>query len=183
MAALRRCIAIIGDSTIVSGSAAEQRSERLGMLLVDAGYRLVTGGSGGIMEAACRGAHASPNHHPGAVIGLLPGDDTSAANRYVDVAIATRLGHLRNALVASSDAVIALGGGAGTLAEMAFAWIFDKLLLAFRLEGWSGRLADTRIDQRTRFARIPDDRVYGVDTPEQAIAVLQAQLPRYLAPR
>jgi uncharacterized protein (TIGR00725 family) len=70
------------------------------------------------MEAACRGAHAEG----GTCVGLLPGSSRSDANRHVDVAIATGLGELRNALVVRAvDAVIAIGGAYGTLSEIAFA--------------------------------------------------------------
>jgi uncharacterized protein (TIGR00725 family) len=79
---------------------------------------LVTGGLGGVMEAACRGARDAG----GTTIGILPGADRSAANPYVDVAIPTGLGEARNALVVrSADAVIAIGGAYGTLSEIAFA--------------------------------------------------------------
>jgi hypothetical protein len=70
------------------------------------------------MEAACRGAKS----RRGRTLGLLPGDDRSVANGWVDVAVATGLGEMRNALVVrSADAVIAIGGGPGTLSEIAFA--------------------------------------------------------------
>jgi uncharacterized protein (TIGR00725 family) len=79
---------------------------------------LVTGGLGGVMEAACRGARKAG----GTTIGILPGTDRSAANPHVSVAIATGLGEARNALVVrSADAVIAIGGAYGTLSEIAFA--------------------------------------------------------------
>jgi uncharacterized protein (TIGR00725 family) len=70
------------------------------------------------MEAACRGAKEAG----GTTVGILPGTDRAAANRFVDVAIATGLGEARNALVVrSADAVIAIGGGYGTLSEVALA--------------------------------------------------------------
>jgi uncharacterized protein (TIGR00725 family) len=79
---------------------------------------VVCGGLGGVMEAACRGAKDAG----GMTIGILPGTDRSAANPYVDVAIPTGLGEARNALVVrAADAVIAIGGGYGTLSEVAFA--------------------------------------------------------------
>jgi uncharacterized protein (TIGR00725 family) len=112
------------------------------------------------------------------VIGLLPGGDPGAANPHVDVALATGLGHVRNALVAHADAVVAIGGGAGTLSELALAWVHDRLVIAFRAGGWSGKLAGTRLDERVRFPGDPDDRIHGVDTPAEAIALLRARLPR-----
>lgn len=70
------------------------------------------------MEAACRGAQGAG----GTTIGILPGDDRASANPFVDVAIPTGLGEARNALVVrAADAVIAVGGGYGTLSEIALA--------------------------------------------------------------
>jgi uncharacterized protein (TIGR00725 family) len=79
---------------------------------------VVTGGLGGVMEAACRGARDAD----GTTIGILPGSDRSAANPYVDVAMPTGLGEARNALVVrAADALVAIGGAYGTLSEIAFA--------------------------------------------------------------
>ena len=87
------------------------------------------------MEHAARGAQAAG----GLTIGLLPGEDITEANAYIDVAIATGLGHGRNAILArTADGVVALGGGLGTLSEIALAlrngrptigiktWRFDR---------------------------------------------------------
>ena len=79
---------------------------------------MVCGGLGGVMEAACRGAKEAD----ATTVGILPGTDRSAANRFVDVAIPTGLGEARNALVVrAADAVIAIGGAYGTLSEIALA--------------------------------------------------------------
>ena len=79
---------------------------------------LVCGGLGGTMEAACRGAKQAG----GTTVGLLPGESRSDANPFVDVAIPTDLGEARNALVVrAADAVVAVGGGYGTLSEIALA--------------------------------------------------------------
>lgn len=176
-------VAVVGDGTISEETGAWRLAEILGELLVDAGYRVLTGGLGGVMEAASRGAARSTAYTPGAVIGLLPGDDPAAANVHVDVSIATGMGHLRNALVARADALVAVGGGAGTLSEMALAWIERRLLVAYRVEGWSGRLAGTRLDDRPRLASIADDQVFGVDTAAEAVAILRQRLPQYEAAR
>ena len=87
-------------------------------MLAEAGAVVVTGGLGGVMEAASRGAKS----RRGTTVGLLPGEDRDAANGWVDVAIATGLGEMRNGLIVrATDAVIAIGGGAGTLSEIALA--------------------------------------------------------------
>lgn len=82
------------------------------------GVVVVCGGLGGVMEAACRGAKEAG----ATTVGILPGSDRSAANPFVDVAIATGLGEARNALVVrAADALIAVGGAYGTLSEIALA--------------------------------------------------------------
>jgi len=126
----------------------------------------------------CRGARESPKWREGDIIGVLPDYDPAEANEYVDVPITTGIGHARNVIMANSDAIIALGGGAVTLSEMALAWIMNRLLIAYRVKGWSGRLAGERIDQRVRYAEIEGDRVYEVDTAEEAIEYLRL-IPRY----
>ncbi len=93
-------------------------AEDLGRELAARGAVVVCGGLGGVMEAVCRGARQAG----GRTVGILPGDDRSHANPYVDVAIATGLGEARNLLVVrTADVVIAIGGEFGTLSEIAFA--------------------------------------------------------------
>ena len=93
-------------------------AEEVGRELARKGCVLVCGGLGGVMEAACRGAKSAG----GTTVGILPGDGRSSANPYVDIAIPTGMGEMRNALlVRSVDAVIAVGGEYGTLSEIAFA--------------------------------------------------------------
>jgi uncharacterized protein (TIGR00725 family) len=95
-----------------------QAAEEVGAGLADAGAVVVTGGLGGVMEAACRGARS----RRGRTVGILPGDDREAANAWVEIALATGMGELRNGLVVrASDALVAIGGGHGTLSEVALA--------------------------------------------------------------
>ena len=109
-------VAVIGPS---AGAAPDLRAaEEVGRLLAERGAIVVTGGHGGAMEAACRGAKAAG----GTTVGILPGLDRAAANEHVDVAIPTGLGELRNGLVVrAADAVIAVAGAYGTLSEIALA--------------------------------------------------------------
>jgi len=91
-------------------------AEDVGAYLAAAGAVVVTGGLGGVMEAACRGARS----RRGLTVGILPGTDRSAANGWVEVALTTGLGELRNGLIVrASDALVAIGGGHGTLSEVA----------------------------------------------------------------
>lgn len=103
---------------IGSGSAWEEAAEEVGRLLAERGCTVVTGGLGEVMAAAHRGARAAG----GTTIAILPGEDRSAANPWADHVVATGVGHARNlAVAASGDALIAVGGSWGTLAEVAFA--------------------------------------------------------------
>ena len=93
-------------------------AEEVGRELAEHGCILVCGGLEGVMEAACRGAKSAG----GTTVAILPGHDRAQANDYVDIAIPTGMGEMRNALlVRSVDAVIAVGGEFGTLSEIAFA--------------------------------------------------------------
>jgi len=128
-------------------------AEEIGAGLAAAGAVVVTGGLGGVMEAACRGARS----RRGRTVGILPGEDRDAANGWVDVAIATGLGELRNGLVVrAADALVAVGGGHGTLSEVAFALKLGRPVVG--LGTWE---------------------VHGVDhvsTPEEALARIAALL-------
>jgi uncharacterized protein (TIGR00725 family) len=112
----RRYVAVIGPSDATSQES--RAAEEIGRGLADAGVVLVSGGLGGVMSAACHGASDAR----GTTVGLLPGTDRDSANEWVQVAIPTGLGELRNGLVIrAADAVIAVGGAYGTLSEIALA--------------------------------------------------------------
>jgi uncharacterized protein (TIGR00725 family) len=109
-------VAVVGP-----GDATESELETaaaVGRRLAESGVVLVTGGLGGVMAAACRGAAEAG----GMTVGILPGVQRSDANEHVRIALATGLGELRNGLVVRAvDAVIAVGGAFGTLSEVALA--------------------------------------------------------------
>ena len=112
----RPYVAVIGPSDATSQET--RNAEEIGRKLAEAGAVVVCGGLGGIMEAACRGASTAA----GTTIGLLPGTDRDSANEYLQIALPTGLGELRNGLVIrAADAVIAVGGAYGTLSEIALA--------------------------------------------------------------
>ncbi|MGH2752984.1 MAG: TIGR00725 family protein [Actinomycetota bacterium] len=103
-----------GGKEPVTDAAAEES----GRLIAERGGVVVCGGLGGVMEAACRGA----KNAGGATVGILPSAERRHANPYVDVAIATGIGEMRNALIVrTSDVLLAIGGEYGTLSEIAFA--------------------------------------------------------------
>ena len=114
--------------------------------MAKAGYILINGGKTGIMQAVSEGA----KHCGGFVIGILPEINADFANHYCDVNIPCGIGYARNLVnVLSGDTVIAIGGGAGTLNEMAYAWQFGKKIFACtQIPGWAKELAGKRIDER-----------------------------------
>ena len=177
----RKVVAVVGDAVVPAGSPKDVLAEKIGRSIVDAGYRVMTGGLGGVMESACRGARSSDRYTPGDTIGVLPGHDPTDANVHVDIVIPSGLDHVRNSVVAHADAMIAIGGGAGTMSEICLAWIYKRLIIAMRVDGWSGRVADQRVDDRVRYPDEPDDQVFGADSADQALRVLTLRLPKYTA--
>ncbi|MGH3065180.1 MAG: TIGR00725 family protein [Gaiellaceae bacterium] len=114
-------------SVIGSGAEWENAAEEVGRLLAERGCTVVTGGLDEVMAAAHRGAKAAG----GATIAILPGEDRSAANPWADHVVVTGIGHARNlAVAASGDAVIAVGGSYGTIAEMALALRVGRRVVA-----------------------------------------------------
>lgn len=114
-------IGLIGPREATAGQLQAARS--LGYALADAGMTILCGGKGGVMEAAAFGAARAG----GIVIGLLPEDDANEANPFLTVALPTGMGITRNALIArASLCLIAIGGGLGTLSEMALGLQWNK---------------------------------------------------------
>ena len=109
-------ITVIGDSACSEKEA--RLAETVGELLAQRGATVVCGGLGGVMEAACRGAKSKG----GLTVGILPGQDASMANPWIDIPVVTGMGEARNVtVVKSARAIIAIGGGYGTLSEIAHA--------------------------------------------------------------
>jgi len=118
-------IAVVGTEECTSEEA--EAAETIGYLIAASHEILLCGGGGGVMEAACRGAR----EQGGTTVGILPG--RGKGNPHLAVAIRTNLGHARNVvLVESADAVIAVGGGYGTLSEIAVALKLEKPVFGYR---------------------------------------------------
>jgi uncharacterized protein (TIGR00725 family) len=128
-----RQIAVVGSAD--PDPATESEAEEVGRRLAEAGATVVCGGLGGVMAAACRGASAAG----GTAIGIVPGTARADANADCAHVIATGVGEARNlAVVASGDAVIALGGGWGTLSEIALARKLGRAVVALGSWGVDG---------------------------------------------
>lgn len=124
-----RTIAVIGAAACDERVA--DRARAVGRLLAEAGCVVVTGGLGGVMKAASRGAKEAG----GLVVGIVPGPDPTSANGYVDVAIATGMGDARNAILANTaEAFVAVAGSWGTLSEIAFALKRGKRVVALEVQ-------------------------------------------------
>ncbi len=112
----QKIVAVIGASKCTARES--KWAEEAGQELAKNGAAVICGGLTGVMEAVCRGA----NKAGGLTIGILPGDTAEAANAYVSIPVVTGLGYARNSIVVkSAQAVIAIGGGYGTLSEIAYA--------------------------------------------------------------
>ena len=122
-------VAVVGPDRCDAGTA--RLAEEVGRELARRGAIVVSGGLGGVMEAACRGAKEAG----GTTVGILPGTSRRDANPHVDVALPTGMGEARNALVVrAADALIAVGGEFGTLSEIALALKAGKRVVG--LETW-----------------------------------------------
>jgi hypothetical protein len=144
-------VSVCGGSTASDVEAA--KAQETGRLLALAGAVLVTGGLGGVMAAASKGA----NEAGGIVLGLLPGDRHEAANPFCTAVVPTGFGEARNVLVVrAADAVIAIGGEWGTLSEIALAMKTGKPVVA--IDSWDP-VKDGRPAPGIRRARMPEEAV------------------------
>jgi uncharacterized protein (TIGR00725 family) len=153
-------VAVVGAGRATADE--ERTAEEVGRRLAAADAIVVCGGLGGVMEAACRGAKSGG----GTTVGILPGASRSDANPFVDVALPTGLGELRNGLVVrAADAVVAVGGEFGTLSEIALALKAQKPVVA--VGGWELSRAGEPVDAIERAA-----------TAEHAVALVLAACER-----
>jgi len=142
-------VSVIGGSEVTDAERAV--AEELGRRLGERDHTVVCGGLGGVMRAVCAGAEVVG----GETVGILPGTDPTAANEHVGTAVATGLGHARNALVPlNGHAVVAVDGGPGTLSELGYAAIYDRPVAGL--------------------GTYDLDFVERVETPEAAVAFVEA---------
>jgi uncharacterized protein (TIGR00725 family) len=124
-----RQVSVIGSGSCTQDSEAARLAEEVGRLLAEAGVVVVSGGLGGVMEAASRGAAEAG----GTVVGIVPGTSVEDANPHCTHVVATGIGYARNlAVVSSGEAVIAVGGEWGTLSEIGHARSIDRTVVALR---------------------------------------------------
>jgi uncharacterized protein (TIGR00725 family) len=122
-----KIVGVIGGSKIPKG--VYELAFRMGKLIGEKKYTLITGGLGGVMEAASKGA----KEKGGLVIGILPGNSRFTANKWVDIPIVTGMSHARNVIIAqSADILIAIDGSVGTQSEIAFGHIYKKKIIGIK---------------------------------------------------
>ena len=129
-------------------------AEAVGAEIGRRGHTLVCGGLNGVMEAACKGAKSAG----GRTVGILPGEDRTAANAYVDTPVVTGMGYARNVLVALTGQVaIAVDGEYGTLSEIAHTLGYDKPVVG--LKTWLLTRPDGELERKLIVASDPVDAV------------------------
>jgi uncharacterized protein (TIGR00725 family) len=149
----RPVVTVVGAANATHDETAV--AERVGQLLAEQGAIVACGGRGGVMEAVCRGAAA----RGGMTVGVLPGSDAGEGNAFLTIALPTGMGQARNAiLVLAGRAIIAIGGGAGTLSEIGLALKAGRRVIG--LGTWDAR------DRRGATAGVLE-----ASSPEQAVTL------------
>jgi uncharacterized protein (TIGR00725 family) len=141
-------IGVIGYNDDRCSEVAREIAYRVGKEIALSGSVLICGGLGGVMEAACKGAKEAN----GNTVGIIPQDKFSFANQFCDIVICSGIGFARDFIVAtSSDGIIAVGGGIGTLIEMSVGYMIKKKIVAISLSGGVSEVyAGKYLDERKR---------------------------------
>ncbi len=164
----RRQILVIGNNESGCTPELEKLAYEVGKEVAMSDSVLISGGLGGVMEAASRGARDAG----GLVVGIIPQNDPSFANGYCDIVIPSGLGLARDFLTAlSADGVIIVGGGSGTLSELCAAYMHKKPIAAIKNSGGvAAKYADSFLDHRQNV------KIVGVSTPNEAITYVLSQI-------
>jgi len=171
---MKKIIAVIGNANIENDIEKQKISFELGKLIIDNGFVLATGGLGGVMEYASKGAKTSEKYTENSIIGVLPDYNSDNANKYIDIAIPTGFGLARNLmLISMANAVIAIGGGSGTLNEISASWQMNKLIIGLQVNGWSEKLCGNPLDERR------NDIIYCAKNAREAIEILNNKISYY----
>ncbi len=163
-------ILIIGNNENGSNPELEKIAYETGSEVAKAGAILVTGGLGGVMNAACHGAKDAG----GITLGIIPQNDPSFANEYCDIVIPSGIGLARDFLTAlSGDGVIIIGGGSGTLSEACAAYMHRRPIVAIKSTGGvAEKYADQYLDHRQNL------KVIGVTNPKEAVKTIMREIKK-----
>ena len=161
-------ILVVGNNDDGCTPESEKLAYDVGSEVAKSNSVLITGGLGGVMRAASRGAQESG----GITVGIIPQDDSSHANEFCDIVIPSGMGLTRDFLNAlSADGVIVIGGGSGTLSEICAAYMYKKPIVALKNSGGTAsKYSDRYQDYRKNV------KIVGVDTPQQAIKYILEQI-------
>ena len=157
----RAQISVVGFDADSCTEVARKAAYRVGMAIAKEGGTVVCGGLGGVMEAASKGARDAGGHS----VGIIPSRTPTRRTRYCEFVVATGLGKSRNFVVAySGDAMVVVGGGAGTLTEVATAYQVGKPIVAVKGTGgvadaWAGKYVDDRRREMILRGSSPEDAV------------------------
>lgn len=152
----------------------QQLAYEVGKEIAQRNCILFTGGTNGVMECASRGAKEAN----GLVVGILPGDTLDMANSFIDIPITTGLSfdYRSLILVHSSDALIMVGGGNGTLGELSTAYLNRKPVIVLEPSGgWAGKVRTITYEE----AYLDERRSIKLDyaqTPQEAVETALARI-------
>jgi hypothetical protein len=164
----KKQILVIGHDEAGCTKEHEELAYATGAEVAKSGCALISGGLGGVMKAACKGAKEAG----GLTIGIIPQNDHSFANEYCDIVIPTGMGHTRDFLTAlSADGVIVIGGGSGTLTEVCAAYMHKKPIAALKDSGdVASKYADQYLDHRKNV------KIVGMSSPKDAVKYILEQI-------
>ncbi len=158
-------VVVIGSS---EPTGFEEQARVIGMHIARRGYVLISGGRGGIMEAASRGA----SECGGTVVGILPWESFDGANANCSIVIPTGIGFARNSMnILAADVVVALCGAGGTLSELAYAWIYKKPVVCCAFSGGWSEIYSAAPEEARR-----GSLVYRADNPDEACELIDRLL-------
>jgi uncharacterized protein (TIGR00725 family) len=157
-------ILIVGNNENGSTPELEKVAYETGIEVAKSGAVLISGGLGGVMKAACRGAKDGG----GLTVGIIPQNDASFANEYCDIVIPSGIGLARDFLTAlAGDGVIIVGGGSGTLSETCAAYMYKKPIVAIKNTGGvAEKYADRYLDHRQQV------KIIGANSPKEAVKII-----------
>ena len=142
-----------------------------GKLIAEKNAVLICGGKGGIMEEACRGA----KEKDGITAGVVSGNERNKTNKYVDVEVVSGMVNCGEEaiIISMCDGIMAIGGGSGTLQEIATAYRNKKPVVALNgVDGWASKLSNTFLDEREII------KIYFANSPKEAVEILIKKIKR-----
>ncbi len=163
-------IAVLGSDEGICTDEQYDTAFKVGELIAEKGHITLTGGGAGVMEAALKGAH----ENEGITVGIIPEKKMDKANHFCDVIIASGIGLARDEInIASSDGVILVGGGAGTMNEATFAYMFERPIVAVENSGGTAeKVAGEYLDERET------EKILSASSAEEAVDILLEEIEK-----